>query len=166
MIFWAVKKTKDSYIVLQYKNSIIILSNCKVCLVNYWNLLQYKKLIKYVLLIWDTLIYFKLKYKHKIYNVKFTTVFKQFNIITKILSHFLLLEQSFFHSFKIKKLSSFNTYMFFFSNFYTFYTLLARIKKYLKWNIYTQRGFRLARDRLNKKTGKVSAFKSFKSKIF
>jgi len=71
-----------------------------------------------------------------------------------------------FYTLKIKKLSSFNTYIFFFSNFTDFFKLLSLIKIYLKWNIYTQRGFRLSRVNLKQKTGKVSAFKSFKSKIF
>jgi hypothetical protein len=166
MIFWNLKNQYYLYLILNFKTSYLCVALTNFETFNYLNIHQYTKLVRYLRVIWTTLIYFKLKYKHKIYNVKFNTTFKSFSIITKVFSHFLLINQSLFYTYKIRKLSNFNSYIFFFSNFIDYFKILNVIQTYLKWNLYTQRGFRLSRTRLKQKTGKVSAFKSFKSKIF
>lgn len=86
--------------------------------------------------------------------------------ISKVFSHISVVLLNNFYIQKLKKLSNFLVILFYSTNKKTFYQFQTQFFKFFIWNIFSQRGFRLARALTYHKIGKISAFKGFKSKIF
>ena len=108
----------------------------------------------------------KLKFKHKIFNIKFFSSYYQYLILIKKATNPLLLTNSHFYMTKKKRLLDFHFFFIFYVTPHQKNWIHNLLLKFRLWNRFTQRGFRLSRTALKTKIGKLSAYKMFKSKIF
>ncbi len=126
----------------------------------------YIKYFQYLIITWTTLLSIKVKFRHKISWIKMYMQKMPYILIDTNKSHYLILFMQNFYLKRRKKYFTYNTLLVKGTNFFLLKNATDLIVSSFPWDKYTSRGFRLARQKLHRRPGKISQYSMLKTKIF
>jgi hypothetical protein len=126
----------------------------------------YIRYLQYIFITWYRFLNIKVKFRHKISWIKtyYSTI--PYLIIDTNKAHYFLYFISNFYLKRKKKYFTYNTLLLKGADFIFLTNIAKNFVLSFPWDKYTSRGFRLSRQRLQRRPGKVSQYSMLKTKIF
>lgn len=126
----------------------------------------YKLYLQYMTITWVTFLNVKVKFRHKISWIKSYYWKLNYLIVDTNRSHYLIYLLQDIYTKRRKKYFTYNTLILKSANYLELQLIANLIVKSFPWDKYTSRGFRLSRQKLYRRPGKVSQYSMLKTKIF
>ena len=170
LIYWYCKLINKYYYICLIKQQYFILPmKTYIISKNFFFFFFYStKLIKIknIFFCFKKFLKFKIKFFHKITSLKILINKFPYIIVKSNYAKKIILKIFSIYWKKKRRYLAFNLLLIKHVNFNFLLKIIKKILNFFKWNIFIKRGFRLSRQKLYSKKGKISQYSAFKNKLF